>query len=78
MVHILRQINPVHTTPLYLRYILILSSHLRLGLPSGVLLDFLKIFYMHSSSFHIRATCHARRILLDLVTVIILVEDYKL
>jgi hypothetical protein len=36
LVPILRQINAVHTTPSYLRYILILSSHLRLGLPSGI------------------------------------------
>jgi hypothetical protein len=34
-VNILSQINPVHTTPFYLRSILKLSSHLRLGLPSG-------------------------------------------
>jgi hypothetical protein len=33
---ILTLINPVHTTPCYLRSILILSSHLRLGLPSGL------------------------------------------
>jgi hypothetical protein len=32
---ILSQINPVHTTPSYLRSILIVSTHIRLGLPSG-------------------------------------------
>jgi hypothetical protein len=32
----LSQINPVHATPPYLRSILILSSHLRLGLPSSL------------------------------------------
>jgi hypothetical protein len=35
-VSILSQINPIHTIPSYLRSILILSTHLRLGLPSGL------------------------------------------
>jgi hypothetical protein len=35
LVSILSQIDPVHTTPDYLRSILILSTHLRLRLPSG-------------------------------------------
>jgi hypothetical protein len=33
---ILSHINPIHTIPSYLRSILILSTHLRLGLPSGL------------------------------------------
>jgi hypothetical protein len=36
LVPILSQIDPVHTTPSYLRSILILSTYLRLGLPSGL------------------------------------------
>jgi hypothetical protein len=37
LVPILSQINPIHIIPSYLRSILILSTHLRLGLPSGLL-----------------------------------------
>jgi hypothetical protein len=36
LVPILSWINPVHTTPFYLRSILILSTHLQLGLSSGL------------------------------------------
>jgi hypothetical protein len=36
LVPILNHINSIHTIPSYLRSILILSTHLRLGLPSGL------------------------------------------
>jgi hypothetical protein len=36
LVPILSHINPIHTIPSYLRSILILSTHLRLGLPRGI------------------------------------------
>jgi hypothetical protein len=36
LVPILRHINPIHSIPSSLRSILILSTHLRLGLPSGL------------------------------------------
>jgi hypothetical protein len=53
LVPILNQINPVHTTPSYLRSILILSTHLCLCLPSGLFPSgFPNQTYMHSSSPH--------------------------
>jgi hypothetical protein len=36
LVPILSQFDPIHTIPSYLRSILILSTHLHLGLPSGL------------------------------------------
>jgi hypothetical protein len=36
LVTILSQIDPFHATPSYLRSILILSTHLHLGLPNGL------------------------------------------
>jgi hypothetical protein len=38
LVSVLSQINPVHTTPSYLRSIITLSTHLHLGLPSSLFL----------------------------------------
>jgi hypothetical protein len=65
LAHILSQIKPIHTIPSHpasLRSILILSTHLRLGLhsglfPSGFATDLLNAFH-----FPIRATCPANLI----------------
>jgi hypothetical protein len=50
LLHNLSQIGPVHTTPSYLRSIIKLSTHLRLGfLVNSFPLAFPPIAYMHSS-----------------------------
>ena len=79
-VPILSQLDPVHTPPpTFWRSILILSSHLRLGLPNGLFpWGFpTKTLYKPLSS-PIRAKCPAHLILLDFITRTILGEEYKL
>jgi hypothetical protein len=58
---------------------LILSSHLHLCLPNGLLPSGLqtKVLYSFLIS-HMRATCSAHLILLDLITLIIFGKGYKL
>jgi len=64
--------------PISWRAIFLLSSHLRLGLPSGLFpSDFTTKICIHFSSPPIRATCPAHLILLDLITRIMLGEEYR-
>jgi len=71
-------IQSIYPHPTSCRSILILSTHLHLGLPSGLRPSGFptKTLYTHLSS-PIRATCPAHFILLDFITRTILGEEYK-
>jgi hypothetical protein len=76
---ILSHINPIHSIPSYLLFILILSAHVRLGLPSGPFPSRFHTNILYAFLFSpIRAQCPAHFILLDLITLITLGEGYKL
>ena len=69
-------IQSIYTHPTYWRAILILSTHLRLGLPSGLLpSNFLTKNLYTPLSLPILATCPAHLILLDFITRTILGEE---
>jgi hypothetical protein len=71
------QSSPSH--PISLRSILILPSHLHLGLLSGLLSSIFPINILYAFLLcPIHAACPAHLILLILIILIILGEDYKL
>ena len=78
-VSILGQPNPVHVPTSHIIEILILSTHPRLGLPSGLFPSGFptKTLYTPLSS-SIRATCPAHLILLDFITRTVLGVEYKI
>ena len=71
-------IQSIYPHPISWRSILMLSTHLRLGLPSGLFPSGFstKTLYTPLSS-PIRATCPTHFILLDFITRTILGEEYK-
>ena len=78
-VPILSQINPVHDPSSHFLMIhLILSSHLRLGLPSGHLPSSFPTKTLHAPLLSpISATCPAHLIILNVITRIMLGKEYR-
>jgi hypothetical protein len=77
---VLKQMNPVHIFhPIFLRSIIILFSHLRVGLTSSLFLSgSLTITLYTILIYSIRATFPPHFIFLDLITLIIVCEGNKL
>jgi len=76
---VLSQLYPVHTPhSTFWRSIVILYSHLRLGLPSGLFPSGFPTKTLYTPLlFPIRAICSAHLILLDFITRTILGEEYS-
>jgi hypothetical protein len=78
LVTILSQVNLVHNLPSSLRSILILSFHLHLGLPSGVIPSAFPTTFCYSLLTCLMPTsCPPQLIVLDLITLIIFDDVHK-
>jgi hypothetical protein len=77
---VLSQMNPVHSShPIFLWYILILSSHQHLGLPSGLFHSGFPPKTLYGLIFSpLHVTCPVALVPLDLIILIILGDKYKL
>ena len=71
-------IQPIPPFPTSSKFILILSTHLRLGLPSGLFPSGFPTKNLYTSLLSsVRATCPAQLILVDFITRTIFGEQYK-
>jgi hypothetical protein len=68
-----RSVQSISLQPISLRYILLLSSHLRLSLPSDILHSGFHIKILYELFSPIRAICPAQLIPLDFITLIRLI-----
>jgi hypothetical protein len=73
-----RSIQSIQSQPISLRFILILSTHLRLGLHCGLFPSGFATNILYAFISLIRVTYPAHLTLLDLIILIILGEEYKL
>jgi hypothetical protein len=74
-----RSIQSILPHPISLRFILILYSHIRQRLPSGLFTSGFPSKLLNALLFYsIRASCPVHFILLDLINLIVLGEEYKL
>jgi hypothetical protein len=74
-----RAIQSIASHHIYLRFILILFTHLRVGLPRGLFTFGFPTGILYAFLFSpIHAACPSRHIFLDLIILIILGEEYKL